>query len=179
SECYLFEAVKTETSGIGEAINEAIVQGPRDALSENIELNINLIRRRYQSSALKIEMLTVGNVSKTTVAILYDADRVDRQVRDEMREKIGGVKVDILQSAGELEKYITTQKFRVFPTMVVTERPDRVVVNIAEGKVAGLMNTTGFAILAPTIFTDFFTAMDDKIQVPLVGWFLKVIRYIG
>ncbi|WP_249043339.1 spore germination protein [Paenibacillus faecis] len=179
SECYLFEAVKTETSGIGEAINEAIVQGPRDALSENIELNINLIRRRYQSSALKIEMLTVGNVSKTTVAILYDADRVDRQVLDEMREKIGGVKVDILQSAGELEKYITTQKFRVFPTMVVTERPDRVVFNIAEGKVAVLMNTTGFAILAPTIFTDFFTAMDDKIQVPLVGWFLKVIRYIG
>jgi len=179
SECYLFEAIKTETSGISEAVNEAIVQGPRDALSENIETNINLIRRRYQSSALKIEMLTVGNVSKTSVAILYDADRVDRQVLDEMREKIGGVKVDILQSAGELEKYITTQKFRVFPTMVVTERPDRVVFNIAEGKVAVLMNTTGFAILAPTIFTDFFTAMDDKIQVPLVGWFLKMIRYIG
>ncbi|MEK5479349.1 spore germination protein [Paenibacillus sp. FSL R5-0407] len=176
---YLFNAVKVESSGVGEAVNEAIVQGPRDAFSENIELNINLIRRRYQSETLKIDMLTVGKVSRTSVAILYDDERVDRQVLKEMKKRIENVKIDILQSAGELEKYISPERVRIFPTMIVTERPDRVVFNIAEGKVAVLINSNGFAILAPSIFSDFFTAMDDKIQVPLVGWFLKIIRYIG
>ncbi|WP_410771713.1 spore germination protein [Fontibacillus sp. BL9] len=176
---YLFDAVKVESSGIGEAVNESIVQGPRDALSESIEMNLNLIRRRYQSAALKVDMLTLGKMSHTSVAILYDTDRVDQQVLKEMKKRIANVDIDILQSAGELEKYITPERFRVFPTMVVTERPDRVVFNIAEGKVAVLIDSNGFAILAPVVFNDFFTAMDDKIQVPLVGWFLKIIRYIG
>ncbi len=176
---YLFDAVKVESSGIGEAVNEAIVQGPRDALSESIETNLNLIRRRYQSPALKIDMMTIGKVSRTSVAILYDEERVDQQVLQEMKKRIENVKIDILQSAGELEKYISPERIRVFPTMIVTERPDRIVFNIAEGKVAVLINSSGFAILAPTVFSDFFTAMDDKIQVPLVGWFLKITRYIG
>lgn len=176
---YLFDAVKVESSGIGESINESIVQGPRDALSENIEINLNMIRRRYQSPTLKVDMMVVGNMSKTTVGIMYDTERVDQQVLKEMKKRISGIKVDIIQSAGEMEKYITPERFRLFPTMIVTERPDRVVFNIAEGKIAVLINTTGFAIIAPTIFSDFFTAMDDKIQVPVVGWFLKTIRYIG
>ncbi|RCX20565.1 spore germination protein [Fontibacillus phaseoli] len=176
---YLFDAVKVESSGVGEAVNESIVQGPRDALSESIEMNLNLIRRRYQSAALKVDMLTLGKVSHTSVAILYDNDRVDQQVLKEMKKRIADVDIDILQSAGELEKYITPERFRIFPTMVVTERPDRVVFNIAEGKVAVIIDSNGFAIIAPVVFSDFFTAMDDKIQVPLVGWFLKIIRYIG
>ncbi|MEF2967627.1 spore germination protein [Paenibacillus sp. M1] len=179
SRCYLVDAVKVESSGIGEAMNESIVQGPRDAFSENIETNINMVRRRYQSPTLKADMLTVGNISRTTVAILYDDARVNRQVLREMKKRIEAVKIDILQSSGEMEKYLTKERFRVFPTMIVTERPDRVVFNLAEGKVVVLINSNGFAIIAPTVFSDFFTAMDDKIQVPMVGWFLKITRYIG
>ncbi|MNJ47537.1 Spore germination protein B1 [compost metagenome] len=124
-------------------------------------------------------MLTLGNMSKTTVAVMYDNSRVDRQVLNELQKRLSDVSIDILQSTGELERYISEQKYRIFPTTVVTERPDRVVFNLAEGKVAVLVNTVGYAIVAPSIFNDFFTAMDDKIQLPLVGWFLKLIRYIG
>ncbi|AZK46332.1 spore germination protein [Paenibacillus lentus] len=176
---YLFDAKKTEYSGISANITEAIVQGPNDALTENIETNMNLIRRRYQSKDLKIEPITIGNVSKTTVAVMYDASRVDREVLEEMRKRLSKISVDILQSAGELEKYLSERKYRMFPTTIVTERPDRVVFNLAEGKVALLMDTVDYAIIAPSIFNDFFTAMDDKIQVPLVGWFMKIIRYVG
>ncbi|WP_110931571.1 spore germination protein [Paenibacillus bouchesdurhonensis] len=176
---YLFDAMKIEFSGISSSITEAIVQGPNDALTENIEINMNLIRRRYQSKDLKIEPLTIGNVSKTTVTIMYDDSRVDSEVLEEMRKRLSEISVDILQSAGELEKYVSEHKYRLFPTTIVTERPDRVVFNLAEGKVAVLMNTVGYAIIAPSVFNDFFTAMDDKIQLPLVGWFMKMIRYIG
>lgn len=176
---YLFDAMKIEYSGISSSITEAIVLGPNDALTENIEVNINLIRRRYQSKELRIEALTLGNLSKTTVAVMYDDSRVDREVLNEMMERLSHISVDLLQSAGELEKYLSKHKYRIFPTTIVTERPDRVIFNLAEGKVAILMNTVGYAIIAPSIFNDFFTAMDDKIQLPLVGWFMKMIRYIG
>lgn len=176
---YLFNSVKVEFSGVGETVNEAIVQGSRDAFSENIETNLNLIRRRYQSSELKVETMTLGKISRTAIAIMYDEQRVEREVLEQVKDRLGKIDVDILQSAGELEKYLSPHRFRVFPNMIVTERPDRVVLNLTEGKVAIVMDTTGFAILAPSVFSDFFTAMDDKIQIPLVGKFLKIIRYIG
>lgn len=176
---YLFDAMKIEFSGISSSITEAIVQGPNDALTENIEINVNLIRRRYQSKELRIEPLTIGDVSQTTVVVMYDDSRVDRDVLQEMKQRLSEISVDILQSAGELEKYISERRYQLFPTTIVTERPDRVVFNLSAGKVAVLMNTVGYAVIAPAMFNDFFTAMDDKIQLTLVGWFMKLIRYIG
>ncbi|WP_234414345.1 spore germination protein [Paenibacillus sp. CAA11] len=176
---YLFEAIKVEASSISEATSEAIVQGPKDAFNENIYTNLNLVRRRYKSDKLKAEMSVIGNMSQTVVAVLYDEDRVDSEVLDELKKRLSNVSIDILQSAGELEKELAGRHFRLFPTTMVTERPDRVVFNLSEGKVAILIDGTGFSIILPSIFNDFFTAMDDKIQLPMVGWFLKGIRYIG
>ncbi|MEK3880508.1 spore germination protein [Paenibacillus sp. FSL M7-0420] len=174
-----FDVLRAEASSIKETITESISQGPSDALGESLAVNLNLVRRRYLSSALKMEFTIIGNVSKTKVAILYDESRVNPQVLAELKEKLDSLKLDILQAAGELEKYISSDKLRIFPKTIVTERPDRVVFNLAEGKVAILLDTTGYAIVLPSIFNDFFTAMDDKIHLPFVGRFLKLLRILG
>ncbi|MEK4353680.1 spore germination protein [Paenibacillus sp. FSL R5-0475] len=174
-----FDAMSTESSGVSETSAESISQGPSDALTEDIAVNLNMIRRRYQSTNLKMETMIIGDVSKTKVAILYDISRVDHNVLAELREKMNTLKVDILQATGELEKFISSDKLRILPKSIITERPDRVVFNLSEGKVAILLDTTGYAIVLPSIFNDFFTSMDDKIQFPIVGRFLKLLRIIG
>lgn len=174
-----FDALKSETSSVKETSTESISQGPSDALTENLAVNLNMIRRRYQSSDLKMESMVIGNISRTKVAILYDESRVNHDVLAELREKLSKLKIDIIQASGELEKLISSDKLRILPKSIVTERPDRVVFNLSEGKVAVLLDTTGYAIVLPCIFNDFFTAMDDKIQLPLVGRFLKLLRIIG
>lgn len=150
-----FDAMSTESSGVSETSAESISQGPSDALTEDIAVNLNMIRRRYQSTNLKMETMIIGDVSKTKVAILYDISRVDHNVLAELREKMNTLKVDILQATGELEKFISSDKLRVLPKSIITERPDRVVFNLSEGKVAILLDTTGYAIVLPSIFNDF------------------------
>lgn len=174
-----FDALSAEISGVSETSAESISQGPSDALTEDIAVNLNMIRRRYQSTNLKMETMVIGEVSKTKVAILYDISRVDHNVLAELREKMNTLKVDILQATGELEKFISSDKLRILPKSIITERPDRVVFNLSEGKIAILLDTTGYAIVLPSIFNDFFTSMDDKIQFPIVGRFLKLLRIIG
>ncbi len=174
-----FDAIGTESSGVSETSAESISQGPSDALTEDLAVNLNMIRRRYQSTNLKMETMVIGDVSKTKVAILYDISRVDHSVLAELREKMNTLEVDILQATGELEKFISSDKLRILPKSIITERPDRVVFNLSEGKVAILLDTTGYAIVLPSIFNDFFTSMDDKIQFPIVGRFLKLLRIIG
>jgi spore germination protein KA len=174
-----FDAMNIQSSGVNETSAESVSQGPSDALTEDITVNMNMIRRRYQSANLKMESMIIGEVSKTKVAILFDDSRVDHNILAELKEKMNTLKVDVLQAAGELERFISGDRLRIFPKCVVTERPDRVVLNLSEGKIAVLLDTTGYAIVLPSIFNDFFTSMDDKIQIPLVGRFLKLLRIIG
>ncbi|MFF2911733.1 spore germination protein [Paenibacillus sp. NPDC057934] len=176
---YFFDVLHAENSAVSETITESVTQGPSDGFTENLAVNLNMVRRRYQSSQLKMESMLIGNLSRTKMAILYDESRVNHDVLAEVKEKLQTLRVDILQATGELEKYLSSDKLRIFPKTIVTERPDRVVFNLSEGKVALMMDTTGYAIVLPSIFNDFFTAMDDKIQFPFVGRFLKLLRVIG
>lgn len=176
---YLFDAVRVEAGSVEDAQTEVIVQGPADSFNESLDVNMNLIRRRYQSSDLKAETTTIGHKSKTKIAIMYDETRIDPEVLKELRKRLDGISVDILQAAAELDKYLSGNKYRLFPTTIVTERPDRAVFNISEGKIILIVDTAGFAVILPAVFNDFFTAMDDKLQVLPVGWFLKGIRYLG
>ncbi|PLT34067.1 spore germination protein [Bacillus sp. V5-8f] len=158
---------------------EQSVQGPQKGLSEDLTMNMTLIRNRYPSKQLKIEQQTVGTLSKTRIAILYDVDYVQEDVLDEIKNKLSGIKTDIIQAAGQLHNYMTKEKFRVFPTMMITERPDRLALNLSEGKVIILMNGTPFGLVAPSVFYDFISAMDDKYHTYWVARLMMILRYMG
>ncbi|MUG67587.1 spore germination protein [Paenibacillus campinasensis] len=175
----LFDAELVQAGGIQPASTENVVQGPDDSFTENVEINLNLIRHRYQSTNLKSEYMTAGSASQTRLIILYDEDKVDKTVLKEVKSRLSDIKAHIVQSASDIERWTMHPRFRLFPTMMLSERPDRTVLNISQGKVAILMDNTGYSILVPSIFNDFFTAMDDKIQLPPIGWFLKGVRYIA
>lgn len=176
---YLFDALLVEGASVSSADTENVIQGPTDSFTENIDTNMNLVRRRYQTAHLKSEYMTVGKMSKTRIAILFDERRVDQNVLKELRHRLSLIDEDIVQSASEIERFTMKPNLRLFPTTMLSERPDRTVLNLSQGKIAVLVDTTGYVILLPAIFNDFFTAMDDQIQLPPIGWFLKVVRYIG
>lgn len=175
----VYEVQKIESAPVSEATVESIVQGPKDAFNDNIDITINLIRHRYQSPDLKVDSRFIGSKSRTRTVMLYDQSKVDNDVLGQLKDKLSRIETELLQSAGELVKSLTDARFNIFPTMIVTERPDRVVMNLCEGKIAVAVDGTPFVIILPSVFNDFFAAMDDKYQLPLTGVFLKAIRYIG
>ncbi|WP_026692562.1 spore germination protein [Peribacillus kribbensis] len=176
---FVIQMKKVAGSAVTEATAEVNVQGSPDAFTENIEVNMNLIRHRYQTANLKAEIQVIGSLSQTNIALMYDSTKVDNQVLKELKKRLSDIEVDVLIAAGELEQKLSGRKLDIFPTSLVTERPDRMVKSISKGKIGVIIDKTKFAIIAPSIFYDFFSAMDDRIQLPLVGYFLKGIRYLG
>lgn len=176
---YLFDTLLVQGGKVEPAFTENIIQGPTDSFSENIDTNMNLIRRRYKSADLKAEYMSIGRVSHTRVAIVYDVTRVQQAVLDELRKRLSQIDVDIIQASADIERFTMNPRFRLFPTVMLSERPDRAVLNISQGKIAVVVDTANHVLLLPAIFNDYFTAMDDKVQLPPIGWFLKVIRYFG
>jgi hypothetical protein len=158
---------------------ETTVQGPQLGLSQDLDTSLNLLRHRYPKTTLKVETIVIGSSTKTQVAILYDDDLVEQDVLKEVKKDLQEINIDVLQSTGQLHNLLTKRKRTLFPNMLISERPDRVILNIAQGKVVLLMNGTPFALVAPAVFYDFFTAMDDLYQSYWISKFLLTLRYIG
>ncbi|MBP0725508.1 spore germination protein [Bacillus sp. RG28] len=167
------------TSAVAESIEENVLQGPKDGLNEKIDTSINLIRNRYRKSTLKVENYIVGNLSKTKVVFLYDRDLIDSKVYNNLKGKIKGLSVEVLQSCGQLQKLLINKKWTLFPLFLTTERPDRIVKNISSGKIIMLVEGSPWALIGPASFFDFFKSMDDSVELSLVAKFLVFIRFIA
>ncbi|WP_068774196.1 spore germination protein [Paenibacillus sp. FJAT-26967] len=176
---YLIEVLLDEKSAIKSASVEATVQGPQDAFTESVQTNLNMIRRRYKSSSLKIESMNIGTLTQTVTSLVYDERLIDKGVLQELKDKLSTLKIDKVQSSGELEKAVSPPGVRLVPTILTTERPDRAVDNLSKGRIVVIIDTAPFVLILPTTFFDFFSAMDDKVQLPFVGVFLVLIRYLG
>ncbi|SEO01583.1 spore germination protein [Paenibacillus sp. OV219] len=158
---------------------ENVLQGPKDGLSENLDTSINLIRNRYKSQALHAESHYAGNKSNTKLIMMYDDQLVEPNDLALFKEKVAKVQVDIVQSAGQLQKCLIQNKLNLFPLFLTTERPDRVVKSLSEGKIILLLEGSSWALIGPVTFFDFFKSMDDPVQMPIIGQFLVSIRYIA
>lgn len=175
----LFNAAQIKAAALSDAQVEATIQGPQTGFSEHIDTNINLIRFRYQNNSLRVECLEIGRLSKSRLCIMYDDLQVDHQVLDQVRRTIDDIKVDTLQSTNELTQLLNKQKFSIFPTFLTTERPDRTILNLSQGKVILMLEGTPFVLILPVVFYDFYSAMDDNYQLSLVSYFLLILRYIA
>ncbi len=157
---------------------EYILQGPQYAFSEDIETNIHIIRTRYPLQDLHVEYMKVGSVSQTPLAIVYDHSKVNHDVLLRLKNKLQQVDAEVVQASNQLQMLIT-KRFNLLPTAIVSERPDRSVLNLSKGKVILILHGTPFAIIVPSVFFDFLASMDDLYDVP---WFtrpLMALRYIG
>ncbi|MDW0117916.1 spore germination protein [Sporosarcina thermotolerans] len=158
---------------------EPTVLGPQKGLSEDIGTTINLIRQRYHKSSLKVEEIVTDDQSKRAVALLYDIDLVDQEVLKKLKEQIKDLQTPLLQSAGELQHFLNKSRWTLFPTTLVTERPDRIVYNLVGGKVIIAIDGSPNVIIAPVIFFDFMSSMEDNYHVSLLSTMTILLRYIG
>lgn len=85
----------------------------------------------------------------------------------------------MFQSGEQLLDIIKKSNRALVPLMLVTERPDRIAVNLAAGKIILLVSGSPFAVILPTVMKDFMSSMADIYQTYWVGRFLQLLRYIG
>ncbi|WP_195575602.1 spore germination protein [Paenibacillus sp. 1001270B_150601_E10] len=172
-------AAKILTNQVREATVEATIQGAHYSLTENLQSNLNLIRFRYPTENLVTKERIVGEVSKTKLILLYDKKKVSDSLLKQINQQLDEVRADIVQSLGQLEALMTKRKYRLFPIMLNTERPDRIVFNLAQGKVVLLIQGVPFALIAPAVFYDFISAVDDQYQSYWVTRSVIVLRYVA
>ncbi|CAM3961162.1 spore germination protein [Mesobacillus zeae] len=162
----LFYIKKVNTNIMNQTSVETTILGPQLSLSEDIQTNINLVQQRYHQPSLTAEMFETGEKSHQSVAFLYDSDTVSKDVlqsiNQSIKEKIIAIDKTIVQSAAALQMLLNGRKRSLLSTMMVTERTDRIVYNLAGGKVVILIDGNPSSVITPIVFFDFMTSMEDN-----------------
>lgn len=178
------EVIIADTAGgvqraIMEPMNETAAKGPRDGFVENLEVNISLIRRKVKDKNLTIELFNLGSRLQSDLAIVYIDDIVDKHVLEELKKRIEAIDVDAVLSAGKLEQYIEDYPYTVFPQAYSTERPDRAIGNMLEGRIVIIVEGTPMVLVYPAIFMQFFQAVEDYTERTVVSSFVRLLRILA
>ncbi|MGE5372337.1 MAG: spore germination protein [Solirubrobacterales bacterium] len=163
---------------IEESKTEPAIRGIREGFVETLRTNISMIRRRVKDPRLRIEELSIGKISHTTVIITYIQGLASERTAQEARTRISRVVTDFILESGNIEEYIEDAPLSPFPTVLRTDRPDRVIGSLYEGRIAILIDGTPFALIVPCSLPMFLTAADDYNERSLIGSFLRALRYL-
>ena len=158
---------------------ENVIKGPQEAFVENIRTNTSLLRRLVNNQNLIIETIEVGELSKTKCALCYMQNIANGDLIAEARYRLSNISIDSLISSGELEQLIQDGTSVGIPQILSTERPDKCVKGMYQGRAVILVNGNPYALIIPSVMTDFLASPEDSNLVPLFANFLKAIRLIA
>ncbi|RUS47596.1 spore germination protein [Cohnella sp. AR92] len=176
---YCFTCVRKMLTEPGNTEVEASLQGPQSSFTEDLDMNMNLLRLRYNSPTMNADVMTKGKLSRTRIMIVYDRVTVDKSSLDEVKKRLESIDPKLIQAAGQLAMLIGNARFSMFPITLQTERPDRVAQLLQRGKIALMLDGSRFAVTLPIRFFDFMHAMDDDYEPYWMGRILILFRYIG
>ena len=163
--------------GIPTPDTEPAPNGPKDAFTENYQINLGLIKKRIKSSHLKTEEFTVGRKTLTKVGLLYFNDIAEAKTIELIRNKLTKIDIDGILDSSNIGQFITDESKTHFPTYQVSERPDVVSKALLEGKIVIIVDTSPFAIILPSFFIDFINPGIDNYHKSKNINFLKIIRF--
>lgn len=159
-----------------EPTTDVSIRGPRDGFTESLDTNISLLRTRLKNPNLILDKFTIGERTRTTVLLCYLHGVANPSIVEEVTRRINAVKVDGLLEQGILEQWIEDNPWSPYPQLQGTERPDKTVSALLEGRIAVFVDGTPYVLLAPAVFLSFFQTTDDYSQRWLSGTSLRLIR---
>ena len=154
-------------------------RGSREGFVENFKDNVTMLRRRVRSPELKIEIVEVGDTSKTRVCICYFSDRTNRKILDSVRERLKNATLDTVLGAGYIQPFLDSKHPSIFSGVGLTERPDVAVAKMTEGKICLIVDGTPNALVVPYLLAEHFHSLDDYLKQPYYATFVRILKLIA
>lgn len=164
---------------VEEPPSEKAIRGPREGFIENLDINLSMIRRHLRTPRLVVKKTIVGRRTRTPVAIIYIDDIVDPELVEQVNQRLARIDIDGIISAGNIIQLIEDKPYSLFPQIWTSERPDKTIAELLEGRIVMMMDGTPTAIFLPALFVEFFQASEDYLERTFLGSYLRFTRYIA
>ncbi|MCM3637568.1 spore germination protein [Sporosarcina luteola] len=165
-----------EVRSTTEPTNEFVIRGPHEGFVESIDKNISLIRKHLPIPDLVRKDILIGTDTNTKVTYVYIESIADKDVVNEVKTRLKNIDRSKIYSIGQIEDYLEDSVWSPFPQFLNTERPDRAVANLLEGKIVIFTDQSPSALIAPVTFFSFYESPDDFNGRVIVGSFFRMLR---
>ncbi len=173
------EAKSGDGRSVSEPDVEKVVRGPRQGFIENAEINVSLIRRIIKSTNLKVIERKCGDLTGTTIKILYYEGVARKDIVDAVVEKISSIKLTSCLDSGYLEHLLQNKRFNLFSEVGNSEKPDKIAAKILGGRVAIICDGSPVVLTVPYLFTESIQSAEDYLKNVYYASFVRILRFLG
>lgn len=168
-----------KTRAINEPTSEALLRGSRIGFTEVLSENTAMLRMQGKSENLEMKSYVVGSLLKKNLVLAYFRDIVNPELLQEVEERITKIDIDFIAESGYVEQLIEDNPLSPFQQVQNTERPDRVINALLEGRVAILVEGTPFALIVPVTFSMLLQSPEDYFERWMPGSLLRTLRFFA
>jgi spore germination protein KA len=178
-DCLLISIANSKFRDVGIPIMESSALGPQVGFIEELDTNINLIRKRLPVSDLLVKELKVGELSKTRVAVIYMDGIADQENVNTVVQRINDVQYDQILDSSYIAAMIEDNSHSLFPQSISTERPDRVAAGLSEGKIIIAVDGSPNLVIVPVTLIESFIAIEDYNFSWIISNFFRFLRFFS
>jgi spore germination protein len=175
----LIRSSSVTSRAVAEPSSEALLRGPRIGFTEVLSENTAMLRSQGYSEDLEINMYEVGTRIKRKLVIAFMKEIVNPDLLQEVRDRIETIHMDFIAESGYVEQLIEDDYLSPFQQVQNTERPDRVISGLLEGRIAILLDGTPFALIVPVTFSMLLQSPEDYYDRWLPGTLLRMLRFFA
>ncbi|MCF8567573.1 spore germination protein [Alicyclobacillus tolerans] len=177
SEALVVDINKLPGRGIETSQNEPTIQGPQEAFIESLQTNLALMRKRLRTPKLKVQTMRVGAETGTQLAMVYLEGIVKPTLVDEAKKRLNRIQIDGVTAANQVREMIADAPWSPFRLTEVTERPDRAIAGLLQGRMCLLIDGDPAAISIPAVFVNGLISGEDYYGHFMVSVPLRLLRH--
>ena len=176
---FSFNTKKDLSRSPNEPDSEKTVRGSHFGFVESLSTNIGFIRQGIESKHLRINYHRTGQYTNTQIAVIYMESIANLTLVKRLEKRLQTLSTDMTFSPGYLEELIEDQPLSPFPHVLYTERPDRAIAQLMEGRIVVMSEGSSDALVLPVSFFSFFQTTDDYNSRILTGSAFRLLRVAG
>lgn len=175
-------ALETKTK-LSRSINppqtESTLRGSMDSFVEDMQTNMGLIRRRIKDNNLWIESLEIGKYTKTKINLIYLNGVCQKELVNNISNLIKSINIDGIINCGTIKNLIEKENKSTLPTIISTERPDKVCQSLLGGRIVIMIDCCQFALILPIVLNDLLISTEDSYGKSINITLTRIIRYLA
>lgn len=159
--------------------NETTVIGPQESLTESLETNLSLIKRRIRSHHLKSKSFLIGTETRSKVSVLFMENIANPENVERVLYRVKNIEYQGFIGLAVLKQMLEDKPYSPFPQFLITSRPDFITENLMDGRVVVMIDGGPEAAVAPASFFEMFISPEDLYNRWTTATLLRSIRFLG
>jgi len=164
---------------ITEPPTQSVVRGPREGFIEDINTNLELVKKRLGENVLTTQNLCAGRRTKTKIVVAYIDDIADAEIVKKVTDRIRAIDIDGIIDSYYVLQFLQSRRSWLFRGVGGDEKPDVTTAKLLEGRIAIFVDGSPIVLSVPYILFEDIQNSDDYYNNSAGVSLRRFIRIVG